>query len=109
MEGKNHKDEKVIYYSNTFKEKNLEQLSLRNKGKKPWCTSKEGVIKGASKELFSNLCEVKPFEAEDSLLRKGKKKKGMVLRGDISSIKWTELSFSRWNTLTSVVVVEGKQ
>ena len=33
MEGKNHKDEKVIYYSNTFIEENLEQLSLRNKGK----------------------------------------------------------------------------
>ena len=61
MEGKHHKDEKVIYYSNTFIEKNLEQLSLTNKGKKPWCTSKEGVIKGASKELFSNFCEVELF------------------------------------------------
>ena len=26
----------------------------------------------------------------------------MALAGDISSIKWTELSFSRWNTLTSM-------
>ena len=33
----------------------------------------------------------------------------MVLAGDISSIRRTELSFSRWNTLTSLVVVEGKQ
>lgn len=61
MEGKNHQDEKVIYYSNTFIEENLEQLSLRNKGKKPWCTSKEGVIKGASKQFSSNLCAVELF------------------------------------------------
>ena len=61
MEGKKHKDKKVIYYSDTFIKENLEQVSHRNKGKKPWCTSKEGVIKDASKELFSNLCEVELF------------------------------------------------
>ena len=33
MEGKNHKDKKVIYYSNTVIEENLEQVSHRNKGK----------------------------------------------------------------------------
>lgn len=61
MEGKKHKDKKVIYYSDTFIKENLEQVSYRNKGKKPWCTSKEGVIKDASQELFSNLCEVELF------------------------------------------------
>ena len=61
MEGNSHKDNKVIYYSNTFIEENLEQVSHRNKGKKLWCTSKEGVIKGTSKELFSNLCEADLF------------------------------------------------
>ena len=61
MEGKNHKDKKVIYYSNTFIEENLKQVSHRNKGKKPWCASKEEVIKGTSKELSSNFCEVELF------------------------------------------------